>query len=169
MKKLILMRHARAERKGADGTDQGRVLHRKGINAIAKIGAYLQNEGHRPGLIVHSSAKRTTQTAWELCDILTPQPMTMGLDALYLADPKAILETIQGTESTIDTLMLVGHSPGIADTALAMVDMKTSDVSADALRAFPPAAIAILHIDVTNWGVARVGFLAHYVFAEDLP
>ena len=154
MKKLILMRHAKAERHGEDDTDQGRALHRKGVAAVKKVGAYLQSEGHRPELIVHSSSKRTTQTAWELCNHIDPQPMTMRLDALYLANPKNILDVIQGTESTVETLMLVGHSPGIADLAVNLAGVNTGDVSAADLRVFPTSAIAILMIDTMNWGSA---------------
>jgi phosphohistidine phosphatase len=169
MKKLILMRHAKAQRHATDDTDEGRSLHRKGIIAVNKVGAYLQVEGHRPNLIVHSSAKRTTETAFALCDHLNPQPMTMGLDALYLAPPALILDVIQSTESTIDCLMLVGHNPGIADLAVDMADPSNQDISKRTLRAFPTAATAIYHLDIERWSAARSGHLAHYILADNLP
>jgi len=169
MKKLILMRHAKAQRHGDDDTDKGRPLHRKGIAAVNKVGAHLQAEGHRSSLIIHSNAKRTIETAFGLCDYLDPQPMTLGLEALYLASSSQILNVIHGTESTIDNLMVVGHNPGIADLALELNDGSNSDIALMALRAFPPSAVAIFQFDIERWSAARSGYLTHYMLVEDLP
>jgi phosphohistidine phosphatase len=168
MKKLILMRHAKAARHGDDDTDEGRPLHRKGIAALNKVGAYLQAESLRPNLIVHSNAKRTTETAFGLCDHLDPQPMALGFDALYLAASSQILNVIHGTESTINCLMVVGHNPGIADLALDLNDGANSDISLMQLRTFPTSAVAVFQLDIERWSAARSGYLSHYIQAGDL-
>jgi phosphohistidine phosphatase len=169
MKKLILMRHARAERHGEDGRDENRALHPKGAAIVKKVGAYLQAEGHRPQLVMHSSAKRTTQTAWGLCECFNPSPMSEGLDALYLATAPDIINIVGRTEPTVETLVIVGHNPGIGDLTMALLaDQQTNDISRSDIQAFPPAAFAIFELDIDNWHAARTARLVDYHIAETL-
>jgi phosphohistidine phosphatase len=94
--------------------------------------------------------------------------MALGFDALYLAAPSQILNVIHGTESTIDSLMVVGHNPGLADLAFEMNDGSNSDISLMQLRAFPTSAVAVFQLDIERWSAARSGYLSHYILAGDL-
>jgi len=169
MKRLILMRHARAETRGEDGGDKSRALHPKGLTTAQKAGRYLRETGCKPELIIHSSATRTVQTAWALCEELEPAPMTEGLNALYLAAADEVLKVIRHTEPTVNTLIVVGHNPGISDLTINLIDGQASDVSLAEIRAFPPNAFSMFDLDINSWVAASRGHLAHYQIAEDLP
>ena len=169
MKRLILMRHARAERRGEDGSDEGRALHPKGLTTAQKAGRYLREEGYKPELIIHSNAKRTVQTAWAVCEELKPAPMTEGLNALYLAPAEDVLKIIRRTEPTVNTLIVVGHNPGISDLTINLMDRQASDIPLAEIMAFPPNAFSMFDLDIDHWVAASRGHLTHYQIAEDLP
>ena len=168
MKRLILMRHAKAERHSPDGDDKSRPLHRKGHSDADKIGGFLQEMGVLPSLIIHSTAERTKETAWTVCAHLAPQPMTEGLDSLYLATSDSLLQAIRQTEATVETLMVVGHNPGIADLTLSMIGGATGDVSTAEIMAFPTAALAIIDLPVDDWSQTRSGELFRFKIAQDI-
>jgi len=169
MKKLILVRHARAERHGEDGRDESRALHPKGHTAVDKVGAYLQDEGHKPQLVIHSAAKRTTQTAWGLCECFDPSPMSEGLDALYLAAAHETFDVIERTEDTVETLMIVGHNPGIADLTMQLLaGQPLGNIARSDIQAFPPAAFAVFELDIDQWHGAKNARIIDFKIAETL-
>lgn len=65
MQRLILMRHAEAERAAGSGRDRDRVLSARGRNDAAAMGRALAGRGMRPDLALVSPAARTRQT-WDL-------------------------------------------------------------------------------------------------------
>ena len=60
MKRLLLLRHAKAERGGAD--DLKRALEKRGIKDSARMGRFLRDDIYIPELILSSNSTRTRQT-----------------------------------------------------------------------------------------------------------
>ena len=169
MKRLILMRHAKAERHSTQGTDETRALSRRGIEDAHRVGEFLQKQGYQPSLIIHSTASRTKETAWAICEDLKPAPMAEGLDALYLATETEVLNVIKRAEPTVDILMIVGHNPGIGDLSQTMMNSHEDSLVMDHLLAFPTAAFAVLDLQIDHWAEAKSGHLAGFQIADDLP
>lgn len=154
MRRLLLLRHAKAVQDSGEG-DHARALNERGRTDSTVMGRALNARGYIPDLVICSNSRRTTQT-WEL---LSPElaraPKVEFTRSLYLAPPKALLETIQDSFDSAKSLMLVGHNPGIAETAnrLARKPRPGPEAEkADEMRAkFPTCALAVLDFDVASW------------------
>ncbi|UWQ16285.1 histidine phosphatase family protein [Jannaschia sp. M317] len=134
--KLILMRHAKSDWHDPLQDDHDRPLNRRGRESAPKIGRWLRDMGHTPDLILCSTAKRTRETRALLGFDDTP---TVDLDALYLADANMILA--QATGAGAQTVMVVGHNPGMAEAASLAV--ATPPVHPDFHR-YPTAACTVI-------------------------
>lgn len=118
MDRLILMRHAKAERRSASGDDFERSLTDDGRRDAAMVGLALAKDGLIPTLALVSAAQRTVET-WETMRGSFPKARTQVLRELYNAAPMEILDALQGT--TAATVMVVGHNPGIHELAVGLL------------------------------------------------
>lgn len=118
MDRLILMRHAKAERRSASGEDFDRALTEEGKADAAVIGKALAKDGLAPALALVSAAQRTVQT-WEAMKAAFPRARTQATRALYNASPMEILDALDGV--TAGTVLVVGHNPGIHELAVGLL------------------------------------------------
>ena len=116
-RRLVLLRHAKAERAGAVD-DVLRPLRLDGRRQAGRVGSALREDGLVPERVLCSSALRTRQT-WELLAArlgdVTPE-VTVS-DALYAADVADVLDLVHATDPRVRTLLVVGHEPTMAATA----------------------------------------------------
>jgi len=112
MKKLLLVRHAKAE-KDTTMKDFDRPLKYIGIQDAAFMAERLKEEGVVPQLVVTSPALRTKTTAEIFADhfALTDPKQEKSI---YEASTKALLSVINDLPAEHDFIALVGHNPGIA-------------------------------------------------------
>jgi phosphohistidine phosphatase len=122
-RRLLLLRHAKAvaSRPGmSDASDHGRPLSERGRLDAAAMGRKLRSLGLVPALALVSTALRTRETF----DLLGPfegdAPRQILSDALYLAEPRALLDVVQEEGDTAESVMLVGHNPGLHELALTL-------------------------------------------------
>lgn len=115
MKRLILMRHAKTEPWYPGGGDESRALLPRGKRDAKLVGAELRARGWVPDMVLVSSARRTRETWTELHDFM-PEARHSVIEALYLAGTSA-LEAAIGAHDKNETLMVLGHNPGIHDLA----------------------------------------------------
>lgn len=118
MDRLILMRHAKAERRSASGEDFARPLTEEGKADAALVARALARDGLTPGLVLVSAAERTVET-WDAMQETFPKARVHRLQALYNAPPMAILDAIEG--ATAGTVMVIGHNPGIHELAVGLL------------------------------------------------
>jgi phosphohistidine phosphatase len=112
MKKLLLVRHAKAE-KDTTVKDFDRPLKYIGIQDAAFIAERLKEEGIVPQLIVTSPALRTKTTADIFAEhFKTADPQQEKF--IYEASTQALLTVINDFPAEHDFVALVGHNPGIA-------------------------------------------------------
>ena len=168
MKRLMLLRHAKARRNSEDGTDAGRSLNKRGLRNAEAMGQHMQVQGFVPELVISSDAARTRETTELVSGGLTPQPQIMHTEALYLASPRTILQIARQTDDAIETTMLVGHNPGMADLSWSLVAEQAEPDELSRLRAFPTCALAVIDLDIDHWRDADNGKLIHYVIPADL-
>jgi len=118
MKRLTLVRHAKAEGKGPHSRDFERALTRRGHEEAEALAQRLLEHALIPDLLIASPAQRTKQTA----EILA---LKLGLAAdrlqhekrLYLADSQDLLRVVQSAAPKAQHLMIVGHNPGLSELA----------------------------------------------------
>jgi phosphohistidine phosphatase len=112
--RLMLMRHAKADRSDPAAVDFERPLTDRGRKAVGPMAKWLRREGFKPGLILSSPATRAGDTALRLAGKLGMQDSAVAWDErIYDADLKTLLEVIRGRAET--DLLLVGHNPGFDD------------------------------------------------------
>jgi phosphohistidine phosphatase len=147
MPRLLLLRHAKAERSGKDSSrDHERSLTKRGRADSKEMGKMLAAQGEHPARILCSSSQRTRET-WELVRPRLPgAPEPHFLREIYEAD-KDYLDILRRQGGGAASLLLVGHNPAIQETAIRLAaDVAGAD--GRALKdAFPTAATAIFEFD----------------------
>lgn len=114
MKTLLLVRHAKAASAGRDQSDHDRALEDQGVTDAGKLAHYLKKKGYQIDAMLVSSANRTQTTAQILLTALGEHPPEVLVSPdLYLASDDRIWTAIQEAEPAIDTLLVVGHNPGL--------------------------------------------------------
>lgn len=175
MKRLILLRHAKAVAKDA-ADDFSRVLAPRGRADMTAIAAYLAGQAdRRPDLALVSPAARTRET-WALAQAKIGAIATAFEDEIYEASPEQLLDVVREADGILadgptETLILVGHNPGISELAQLLVASGESAARDELGRGMPTAAAAILDLDIAAWrelqpGTAR---LVAFVSPDALP
>ena len=112
MKKLLLIRHAKAE-KDTSVKDIERPLKYIGIQDAAFMAEKLKDDSRIPQIIVSSPALRTKTTAEIFADhLLLPDPELSK--AIYEASQQTLLRVINQLNDQYNFIALVGHNPGIS-------------------------------------------------------
>lgn len=151
------MRHAKTERSNPDG-DHARVLMERGHSDSDLIAGWLAENGIRPDLALVSDAARTRQTMAKLKPALAEGADVRFSGSLYLAPPEAILHEIWATPANAETLLVVGHNPGIHELAFELAGSGERRLRSTLAGGFPTAALAVLDFDAPDWtGVAPGG------------
>ena len=172
MKRLLLLRHAKAERGGAD--DLKRVLDKCGIKDSARMGRFLHDDVYIPELILSSNSTRTRQTLEHLLPELGAAPKIEYLSELYLAEPEIILALIRRAPDSAGSLMVVGHNPGLEHCALALASVPLEHKLRKRYNAmdekFPTCALAVIDFQIAAWRdvVPGAGELDAFVRPKDL-
>jgi phosphohistidine phosphatase len=172
VKRLYLLRHAKAVPADPALDDFARELTVRGMHDGAAMARYLRKNEMRPDLILASASARTRQTAELVLRELDAK--TDYRETLYLAEPGKILGMVQAAPASVSGLMVVGHNPGIEEVAtlLAREPVRRKEkVRRDVLEEkFPTAALAVLDFDVAKWRDISpgAGKLADFVRPKDL-
>jgi phosphohistidine phosphatase len=172
MRRLLLLRHAKAVQDTGEG-DHARALTERGRRDAARMGHTMDTRGYIPDLVLCSNSRRTTETWEQLSPELAKAPKVEFTKGLYLAAPKNILAMVQDTADTIETLMLVGHNPGIEECAIRLARKPVSKAERhkldDMREKFPTCALAVFDFDVEAWADATGGgVLLEFIRPRDL-
>lgn len=151
MQRLILMRHAKAEKNSASGQDQDRPLSDKGRTDAAAMGRALAARGMKPDLAFVSPSTRTRQT-WELLHDAFGDVQVREPDQLYNGSSGILRRFIEGAEDEAGCLMVVAHNPGVHLLAVEyLIESAASPSVLDRMSGgFPPGAAAIFTVDVAG-------------------
>ncbi len=159
--KLILMRHAKSDWKGANLSDHDRPLNTRGRHDAPKIGHRLANRGHVPQVILCSTARRTVET-YERTGLKT---QVQFHQSLYHSHAETMMEILQSSLSS--DVMIIAHNPGIAQFAEQIVAEPP-----DHLRFFdfPTAATLVVTFEVKKWKevVWKQGVAIDFTVPKDL-
>jgi phosphohistidine phosphatase len=172
MKRLFLLRHAKAQPADGGTEDFDRTLMLPGMQDGAAMARHLRKNSLSVQLILCSASARTTQTAELVLHELVAE--IEYRDNLYLADASKIVAAVRGAPATVSSLMIVGHNPGleICATQLAREPVRRRERTRyEALEEkFPTCALAILDFDVGRWRDVEpgTGKLVDFVRPKDL-
>jgi phosphohistidine phosphatase len=159
MDRLILMRHASAERRALSGEDFDRPLTGAGAADAAVVAQALAKDGLTPGVALVSGALRTVET-WNAMREAFPKTRVKVMRELYNASPIEVLDALEGT--TAATVIVVGHNPGIHELAVGLLREGGAAMSVIGKVAsrFPPATAVAFVVDENGRAAYDGMFLA---------
>ena len=118
MKSLILLRHAKSSWANPSLDDFDRPLNKRGQENAHLIGQSLAAKGECPDIILSSPAKRARKTAHLVAlELDLPKTTICLLPDIYEADSKCLLEIVWVFKDIWQSVIMVGHNPGLTDLA----------------------------------------------------
>jgi phosphohistidine phosphatase len=146
MKTLTLVRHAKSSWKDSSLADRKRPLNKRGEHDAPLMARRIAEAGVRPSLIVSSPAVRAWRTAKAVAtEIGYPLEFLQRENDLYLASLQDILDVLVAQDEKFNSLLLVGHNPGITTFANYLVPGITNNV--------PTAGVVSVNIDREDWNL----------------
>lgn len=156
MKRLLLLRHGKADRHSAGG-DRERPLTKRGEEDSRRLGQFMFAEGLTPDLAVASNARRAKQTLERVLEAFPGHVTHLIENTIYLATAEHLLDILRQTPDKIATLLAVGHNPGFGELAISLAGDGEAEQLALMRAKFPTAALAVLDFDAENWAAAGKG------------
>ena len=151
-KRLILTRHAKSSWDDPLTPDHDRPLNERGNAAAADLGDWLASRGYVPEKVLCSDATRTRKT-WEgIAPALPSTPILQLKPALYNAGPDVMLAVLR--HATVDTVMMIGHNPGIAEFAHRLVAQAPINTE---FQRYPTGATLVVDFAIDSWEDAAYG------------
>lgn len=173
MKRLLLLRHAKAEQDPTKA-DHSRALAPRGRRAAPLVAKAMRKAGFVPDHVLCSAARRTRET-WALAaPELKAEPSVEFTEALYLAPWQAIVAVARRTDDPVQALMVVGHNPGLEDCAAALLHRPAGHEERERQAAlaekFPTGALAVIDCAIDLWGdlAPGCGALTAFIKPRDL-
>jgi phosphohistidine phosphatase len=148
MRRLILFRHGKAEAAPAAGGDRERDLTERGKADSANTGAWLAAAGFVPDLVLVSPSARTRST-WDRASPSLPGARVESPEDLYLAGAEAVMAVLTSAPDEADTVMVVGHNPGLQELAARLAAEATAPTAQVERIAdgFPTAAACVIRME----------------------
>jgi phosphohistidine phosphatase len=168
MRRLLLLRHAKAERSPPGGGDHERVLAPRGRADTKTLGAYLARHAFIPDRALVSTAARTRETWTLLAAAMGKTPPASFDERVYDSSPETILGAIKEAGPDTGTLLVIGHNPGLQELAAMLVASGDVEARERLGREFPTSALVVISFAVESWnGVhPRGGRLQHFLTPE---
>jgi phosphohistidine phosphatase len=140
---LILLRHAKSDWSDFEA-DVDRPLAKRGRRQAPEAGRWLAHAVDAIDLAVVSPANRARST-WDLASAqLADRPQTRIDDRVYATSASRLLGVVRELPDDLDTVVMVGHNPGIED----LVTLLTGECVP-----MPTAALAVIELS-GSWSSA---------------
>lgn len=144
VKRVTLLRHAKAIHGDASLPDRERPLNERGEHDAPLMGRRLRAAGARPSLVITSPAKRTLQTARLVArELGYPREFLQREADLYLATPAQILEVLARQDDAFNDILVCGHNPGITELVNLLAGTDIDDL--------PTCGLAVIEAPIRTW------------------
>ncbi len=144
MKRLYLLRHAKTQLGSASMQDHERALIERGQYDATQLGVWLSRAAINVDQVVSSSSVRTRQTMDHLSLNWHGYGKVVFSDTLYLASAGDMLTAVQAFDESHQSILLIGHNPGIHQLALLLAGQAEHHALQDMEINFPTCALAVL-------------------------
>ena len=170
MKRLTLLRHAKSGDDGTVARDFDRPLNAKGRRAARAIGRHMRDKALRFDAVIASPATRVAETLQEVESVYGPGLAPSWEKSLYLATPDELLDAVHQAPAEAESILLVGHNPGLEQLVLMLVPARTDGARGEVEVKYPTASLAEMIFAVDRWeDVGRGGGdLVRFVRPRDL-
>lgn len=142
MKTLLILRHAKSSWDIPDISDFDRPLNDRGRTTAPYMGRLIADRGLVPEMIISSPARRAADTAKLAAEAMGLKGEPAYDERIYEASPQALRQVAAEVDDTLESILLVGHNPGI-EGFIRFLSGKDESV--------PTAALAVLRLDIDRW------------------
>ena len=117
MKKIIFVRHGKAEDPGQEFPDFERSLTGDGKDISRRMAVKLKEKVNDLGIIVTSPAFRAIETALIFAGVYSvpPEKIIINSNLYFNIDHDSFVELLKSTNDEFDTITLFGHNPSFTD------------------------------------------------------
>lgn len=154
---LWIGRHAKSSWDSPESHDMKRPLLEKGIERTRRVLACLRDHEVRPDLILASPAVRAHETANLLAVGLDYPLKDIRLESdLYFGTQDLFWSIVFGIPNHLNTVMIVGHNPGMTEIANYFLKEK--------LDYLPTSALVSISFDTNKWEeINRVNYRVNHL------
>ena len=142
MKTLLVLRHAKSSWNDSALDDHERPLNQRGRRDAPRMGKLVREYGVIPDVVISSDAVRARLTAEAVAEAFRYGGEILLDPHLYLAGPAEILPLLQRLRENAETVMIVGHNPGL-EQLVEQLTGKQQDL--------PTAALAQIGLPIDRW------------------
>ncbi|MGF1550634.1 MAG: histidine phosphatase family protein [Sphingomonadaceae bacterium] len=170
-KRVTLLRHAKSSWDDPVLRDFDRPLNRRGARAARTVGREMRALGLAFDAVIVSPAARAVET---LAGIEEGYGGSLGAardERVYLATPDLLLELVHETDGAAQSLLILGHNPGLHQFALRLGSEEgEKGLRGELLAKYPTASLAEIEFETDNWHDVRFGggCLTRFVRPRDL-
>ena len=155
--KLYLLRHAKAVLGDATTADFDRPLAERGHREATDLAGLLAARGYAPGRVLCSRSQRTRETLGPLI-AAWPTNTSIEIDRrLYNASTDDLLVLVRDQDDSLNSLMLIGHNPGIEQLARALAGSGDKAALRRLRDHYPPAGLAVIDLVLPSWRGVTTG------------
>lgn len=127
-----------------------RPLNERGERNAPRMAKRLKEKKIVLDLLLSSRATRAMQTAHLFAKVLEVRPSILQTETtLYHASSETLLNVIQHIKNSTDTVMMVGHNPGLTDFANALLQEHISNI--------PTCGVVACSLNIQRWEDTRFG------------
>ncbi len=144
-RRLIFIRHAKAEIQNSEITDFERSLTTKGKRDSMLMARILKSKEKDPGTVISSPAFRAIETAIIFCREfeVSPDKMEILSDLYFGLEPEGFIPFIAGQNDDVYTISIFGHNPLITEMA--------TFFAADEPDTLPKTGIFCVSFNAPHW------------------
>ncbi len=149
MKKLIFIRHGKAEDQVAEISDFERSLTTKGKSQSKLMAQLLASKEKDLGLVITSPAFRAIETAMIFGKEFNKNPddIKISSDLYFMLEQDSFLSFFSSQSDDTDTITLFGHNPLISEMP--------SFLAADETEDLPKSGVLCLSFEVDSWSLLK--------------
>ena len=142
MKTLLVLRHAKSSRSDPALDDHERPLNTRGRRDAPRMGELVREYGLIPDVVISSDAVRARLTAEAVIEAARYGGEIRLDPRLYMAGPADILSLLRTVGEKAETVMIVGHNPGLEELVAQLTG---------AWQDLPTAALAQIVLPIDQW------------------
>jgi phosphohistidine phosphatase len=168
MKTLTLLRHAKSTWDDPVARDFDRPLNRRGRKAARRIGEEMRALGLAFDAVIASPAVRVKETLAEVEQGFGRDLPVAFEQAVYLAHPETLLDLVRAADDTAQSLLLVGHNPGLESLAIDLAG--AGSLRAEIAVKYPTATLAEIALPALSWAdvAPGTGTIERFIRPRDL-
>jgi phosphohistidine phosphatase len=142
MKTLLVLRHAKSSWSEPGLDDHERPLNQRGQRDAPRMGELIREYGLIPDVVLTSGAVRARLTAEAVAKAARYTGEILLDPRLYMASPADILSLLPTVRENAETVMVVGHNPGLEQ----LVEQLTGE-----RHDLPTATLAQIDLPLDQW------------------